>query len=168
MTPPREFVSALGNFDSSLRIRWAVRTGKWFIERRLPERHKQLLSERPNPRKSELGWDLYDGWREGYIHVLTVPNDLLTHEVFDELANADAWRQGGIEQINQKLDALDEQWERTTDRAIDNWSEAAGKEAGDRMAWLTGRRISTYIPRPERVEQRDGYVVKDRRITARG
>lgn len=167
MTPPREFVSALRTFDPSLRIRWAVRTGKWFIERRLPERHKQLLSERPNPRKSDLGWDLYDGWREGWIHVLTVPHALLDHGVFDELAQADLHRQGGIARINEQLDELEAKWDAAGDRAIDSWSEAAGKEAADRMAWLTGRRVSMHEEsRPDRLQARDGYLVNDRRVGA--
>ena len=58
MNPPREFVSALRAFDPDLRIRWATRTSLWFVERKLPERHRQLLSERPNPWKSLRGFDL--------------------------------------------------------------------------------------------------------------
>lgn len=166
MNAPREFVSALRAFDPGLRIRWAVRVGKWFIERKLPERHKQLLSERQNPRKSDLGWDLHEGWREGYVHVLTVPHELLDHGVFDELAKADAWRQGGIEQINRQLDEAEAKWDADGDRTIANYTEAAGKEAADRMAWLTGRRVSMHEEsRPDRLEDRGGFLVNDRRMT---
>lgn len=142
MNAPREFVSALRAFDPDLRIRWAVRTSLWFIERKLPERHRQLLSERPNPWKSEKGFDLYDGWKDGWVHILSVHPSLLDHRVFHELAAADSHRQGGFEAINRRLDEAEAQWEKDTDKTIDNWNEAAAKESHDRLAWLQGRRVA--------------------------
>jgi hypothetical protein len=141
VNPPKEFVSALRQFDADLRIRWALRTKLWYIERKLPERHRQLLSERPNPWKSERGFDLYDGWKEGWVHVLSVHPDLLDHRVFEVLARADSYRQGGFKEINRRLDEALETWEAETDRAIDNWTESASKDAADRMPWLQGRRV---------------------------
>lgn len=142
MNAPREFISALRAFDPDLRIRYAVRTQLWFIERKLPERHKQLLSERPNPWKSERGWDLYDGWREGFVHILSVDPSLLDHRVFEVLAAADSYRQGGFEAINRQLDAAVETWEKETDKHIANWNESAAKDAAERMPWLQGRRVT--------------------------
>jgi len=141
MNPPREFVSALRAFDPELRIRWAQRTSLWFVERKLPERHRQLLSERPNPWKSPRGFDLYDGWKEGWVHVLSVHPTLLDHRVFDVLAAADSYRQGGFEGINRQLDEAVAKWEHDTDREIKNWNESASKEAAERMPWLQGRRV---------------------------
>jgi hypothetical protein len=141
MNAPREFVSALRQFDPELRIRWGVRTLLWYIERKMPERHKQLLAERPNPWKSLRGLDLYDGWKEGYCHVLSVHPTLLDHRVFGVLAAADSYRQGGFEGINRQLDEIEAKWEAETDRKIENWTEDAAKDAADRMPWLQGRRI---------------------------
>ena len=141
MNAPREFVSALRTFDPELRIRWAVRTSQWYIERKLPERHRQLLSERPNPWKSLRGFDLYDGWKEGWVHVLSVHPSLLDHRVFQVLADADSYRQGGFEGINRQLDEAVAKWEAETDREIQNWNESAAKEAAERMPWLQGRRV---------------------------
>lgn len=142
MNAPREFVSALKAFDPDLRIRWAVRTHLWYVERRLPERSRQLLSERPNPWKSERGLDLYDGWAAGFVHVLSIHPALLDHRVFEILAAADSYRQGGFEAINRQLDAAVEAWEKETDKAIANWNESAAKDAAERMPWLQGRRVS--------------------------
>ena len=144
MNPPREFVSALRAFDKELRIRWATRTCVWFIERKLPERHRQLLSERPNPWKSPRGFDLYDGWREGWVHILSVHPDLLDHRVFDVLAAADSYRQGGFAAINRQLDEAVEQWERDTDRAIQNFQESAAREAFDDLQSISKQKI--FVP----------------------
>ena len=147
MTPPREVVAALQRYDPDLRLRWGVRTALWIIERRMPERHKDLLAERPNPWKSPKGFDLYDGWKEGYVHVLSVHPSLLDARVFDALREADAWRQGGFEGLNRKLNDAEAQWEAEKDRAIQNWNEGAAREAHDRLAWLQGRRV----PVPDQV-----------------
>lgn len=142
MNAPKEFVSALRSFDPDLRIRWAVRSELWFIERKLPERHVALLAERPNPWKSQRGLDLYDGWRFGFVHVLSVHPTLLDHRVFDVLAAADSFRQGGFKELNRQLDAAEELWEKETDKEIANWNESAAKDAAERMPWLQGRRVS--------------------------
>lgn len=141
-TPPREFVSALRTFDASLRIRWGARTSLWIIERAMPPRHKQLLAERPNPWHSARGLDLYDGWREGYLHVMSVHPSLLDHRVFAELRRCDIWAQGGLARLTDRLDAIEEAEEKAADREIHNFNEAAAKEMHDRLAWLQGRRVA--------------------------
>lgn len=148
MNPPKEFVSALRAYDPLLRIRWAVRTHLWYVERKLPERHRQLLSERPNPWKSERGWDLYDGWKEGWCHVLSVHPTLLDHRVFEVLAAADSYRQGGFAGLNRQLDEAEALWEKEADKEIANWNESAARDAAERMPWLQGRRVSV----PDTVE----------------
>ncbi len=146
MNPPREFVSALRAFDPELRIRWAVRTSVWYVERRLPERHRQLLSERQNPWGSQRGFDLYDGWKDGWVHVLSVHPTLLDHRVFEALAAADSHRQGGFEGINRQLDEIDAQWEKDTDREIQNFNESAAREAHDVLQWRLGNRVAVHSP----------------------
>lgn len=166
MNAPKEFVSALRAFDPALRIRWAHRMEVWIIERKMEPRHKQLVAERPNPFKSARGWDLYDGWKEGYVHVLSVHPTLLDHRVFATLAEADAWRQGGMAKMAAQLDAADEAVERAEDRERLNVNEALSRDAYDRIAWLEGRRVAVTEPGEPAGERRDGYVVRDRRVTA--
>ena len=168
MKAPRSFVARLSAFDPELRVVWAPRVKTWFIERRLPERHRQLLAERPNPFKGARGKDLYDSWRQGYVHVLSVPPDLLDERVFDALAEADAWRQGGFEAINRRLDAEREAEEQQADRAIAHWSEAAASEAYDRLMWLQGNRVAVHPSQAERgspdtVEVHEGFTVRVRK-----
>lgn len=167
-TPDPAFVAALARYDALLRVRWAPRLAVWFIERKLPERSRQRLVERPNPFKSARGQDLYESWKEGYVHVLSVPPDMLDQRVFDALAEADTWRQGGFDAINRQLDEAEAQREATVDREIATWSEGAASDAYDRLAWLDGRRValteegSGVIP-SDRVEQHEGFTVRIRK-----
>lgn len=143
MNPPAGFVQDLRGYDPLLRVRWGEHSARWFIERKLRERSPQWLREKPSPWKSQRGLDLWDGWREGYVHVLTVHRDLLTWAlVVPHLAAADLQVRGGIDAMNQALDDAEAAWERETDRTIENFQEAAGKEAFDRLKWLTGQRVA--------------------------
>ena len=163
MTPPAGFVSELYAYDAALRVRWATRTKCWFIERKLPERHRQLEAEKPNPFKSPKGFDLYDGWRDGYVHVLTVHPSMLDQRVFEALADADSWRQGGMAGINQKLDAQDAAWEAEKDKEVAAWNQAAANEAHDRLAWLLGNRVVVHPSEPEPadvIEAHEGFTVR--------
>lgn len=171
MTPPTEFVNELHRFDPNLRIRWGRHQSVWIIERQMPPRHKQLLAERPSPEsKSDRGRDVWEGWRDGYVHVLTVAPELLENRplVFQTLADADAWRVGGMERLAQKLDELDALQEAANDREIKNWVEAATSEAYDRLKWLQGERVAmTPTPEPPMVDTGLGFKMRDRRrVTA--
>lgn len=160
---PPEFVAKLERFDKELRIRWGVRTALWIIERKMPSQHRQLLSERPNPWKSLRGLDLYDGWREGYVHVLSVHPSMLDERVFEALSEADAWRQGGFAAIAQKLDDQDAAEEAAIDRKIKNYTQAAASEAYDRLKWLQGERVAVATPEPPLVDSGLGFKIVDRR-----
>lgn len=166
--PPLELVTAIRRYDPHLRVRWGVRMSCWIIERQMPTRHRQLLAERPNPWKSARGHDLYDGWKDGYVHVMNVHPSLAANVplVLQHLADADTFRQGGIEAVNRKLDQLDAQREAQADRAIANWNEAAAKEAHDRLQWLQGNRVAV-APDPPTIatERHDGFLVRVRKIT---
>jgi hypothetical protein len=169
MIPPTGFVSQLKQYDDKLRIRWGVRTKHWIIERQMPPRHRQLLLERPNPYTSARSQDIYDGWRDGYLHVLSVHPTMLDQRVFQHLADADAWRQGGFEAVSRAMDRDQEAWEQTTDKQIQDWTVDASKEAHDRLQWLLGNRVAlTMIPDEdlpiESVEQHDGFRVRTRRV----
>ena len=140
--PPSSFVAALHSYDPLLRVRWAVRTNLWFIERKMPERHKQLLSERPNPYKSKRGKDLYDGWKAGYVHVLSVHPSLLDNRVFDTLRQCDIWAHGGVDRVNRALDDAILAERQSEDRVIQNFNESASREAHDQLQWGLGNRIA--------------------------
>ena len=141
-TPPHGFVRHLQAYDPRLRVRWAVRTTRWVIERQMPERSRAWLTERPSPYKSPRGLDLWDGWRAGYIHVMGVDPEMLVWELVEPaLAEADTQVQGGFAALNAKLDALEAEREAAADKTIDNWAEAGSHESCDRLAWLLGNQI---------------------------
>ena len=139
---------------------------RWIIERKMPPQHIQLLRERPNPWKSLRGLDLYDGWREGYVHVLTVDPSLLDHQVFAMLRECDIWAQGGIDRMNAKLDALAAQEQQEADKQVQAFNEAASREAHDRIQWLDGNRMAMRPPEPPLVDSGLGFKVRDRRGTS--
>lgn len=168
MTPPAELVRELRAYDKSLRIRWGHRTQLFIVERAMEPQHKQLLSERPNPFKNKRGLDLWDGWREGYVHIVSIhptlaPNTAL---VLDAIAASDIWRAGGLEAMNRKLDAIQEAEARAADRAIGAFTETAAKESYDHLAWALGHRVAVTPPAAPELEPRDGYLVHDRRVRA--
>jgi hypothetical protein len=167
VTPPAELVRELKAYDPELRVRWGVHQRLWIVERQMPPRHKQLLAERPNPWQSPKGLDLWDGWKEGYVHVLSVHPDLIrnTPLVMGEVAKGDMWRAGGQAAVNRRLDDLAAQEEREADRAVAHYTEAAAKETYDDLAWATGRRVAMSTPDPlAAMEDRGGYRVSDRRV----
>lgn len=167
MTPPREFVSALRSFDPALRVRWMARTKMWVIERRMEPQMRTYLTEKPaaNPWNSDRSKDLFDGWRDGYVHVMAVHPSLLDHRVFGHLEKADAWRQGGMAALAQQIDAEDEAREKAFERDRHNWHEGAGKDLFETIAWDEGRRVAV----AETItEEREGFTVVDRRVTAEG
>lgn len=168
MTPPLLFVSRLAAYDPELRVRWAPRLHRWAIERKMPERHKQLLAERPNPWKSARGQEVYEGWRQGYVLVMFVDPSLLHWSIVEPaLADCDTWKQDGFEAINRKLDAAQEAWDRETDKLREVFAEDAGKEAADRMMWLGGHRMAMPFAEPAEtmftVEHHDGFMVRSKR-----
>jgi len=165
MTPEASFVRDLAAYDPKLRVRWARHTEKWLIERKLDKRHPQLTSEQPLPESRQgLQRDLWEGWQEGYVHVLTVPREMLHwSEVAPHLAKFDAQRQGSMAAINRMLDDEDEQWEKQTDRKIENHIEAATDDAYEHLAWASGRRVSMHQPEPKPVDSGFGFLINDRR-----
>lgn len=170
-TPPRALTEALRRYDAELRLRWGLHRELWIVERKMEPRQRQLLAERPNPWKSKRGLDLYDGWKEGYVHVLSIHPALIENvpRILEELAMADSWRQGGFEALNRRLDQLAEQEDAEAEKMVDDWTQAASYDAVDRLAWLEGRRVAVTPPaaRAPGVEVRDGFVIQDRRQVAR-
>jgi hypothetical protein len=141
---PYALIRALREYDPTLRCRWGTHTQMWIVEKQLPPRHKQLLSERPNPWKSPRGLDLYAGHIEGYVNVLFVHRDLADNVplVMQHVADADFLRQGGIDAFTRRIEAMEDAQEQAADREIHNFNEAAAKEMHDRLAWLQGRRVA--------------------------
>lgn len=169
-TPPASLVADLEAYDPKLRLRWAQHIEKWFVERQLDRRHPQLAKEAAVPESAAaIGRDLWDGWREGYVHVLTVPNEpeiLNWSRISEALVAADVTRQGSMDMLNKQLDAEDEERERQADKKVETWAKEATSDSYDRLKWLSGERISTIdIPEPA-YEAREGYKVRDRRPVA--
>lgn len=168
-TPPKEFVSALRNFDASLRLRWGVRTSLWIIERKMEgERHVQLLRERSNPFRNPQSWDIHDGSVEGYVNVMFVHPMLLDHRVFPVLADADLWRQGGVKKMADRWDEIDAAREAEAERENGDQIHAMTSDFYEHLAWQTGRRAAVTTPGEPEAEVREGYKVRDRRVTASG
>jgi hypothetical protein len=170
MTPDPSLVADLHAYDSRLRIRWARHIAKWFVERKLELRNPQLVTEKPlEESASPLKRDLWESWQEGYVHVLTVPPDLAHWQfIAPELSSSDSWRAGSMGAINDALDAREAKYDADTDKRIDNWAEAATKDAYDHMGWFEGRTVSLFQAReePAYVDTGLGFKVRDRRLSA--
>ncbi len=157
MTPEPSLVAELAAYDKALRIRWARHSEKWLVERHQPASDPRLANALPPPDSATpIRKDLYEGWREGYVHVLTVARNL-AHWAFigPELSRLDSWRQGGVKAINRALDEEAVAFEAAADKKIDNYVEAATDDAYEHLAWASGRRVAM-----------EGFTVTDRRIGA--
>lgn len=162
---PRDTVEALRRYDPRLRLRWAVRTHVWFIERQMPPRSRAYLSEKPNPFRSPKGLDLFDSWREGYVHVMTVHPDLVGNLplVLRHLAEADSYRQGSFDALNRRLDEAELGWRAKGDSAVATFVEQATSEAFDRLRWRPATAGDRRAPEVQRTEVHEGFVVHVRK-----
>ena len=168
-TPPPAFVAELRRYDPELRVRFARHQKCFIIDKKMPPRNRRYLQERPTSWRGPRGRDLWEGWRDGYVHVLNVPLDMLDARVFEVLAESDSWRQGGMEGINRQLDALDAAAERAAEKKVDDWAQDATRESYERLMWLNGHRQrvpddldshdATPTPEPV-VEHHDGFTVR--------
>lgn len=164
--PPVSFVRDLHGYDAALRVRFGVHTKRWIIERRLPERNPQWVQERANPfGRGNRAKDLWLGWKEGYVHVLSVDRDLLNWQtVAPVLAEADMQQAGSWAKLNAKMDEAEAKWEAGIDREQKDWTEQASYAAYDHMAYFEGRRISMFDPGEVPAERHpDGFLIRDRR-----
>lgn len=164
-TPEPSLVADLKAYDPKLRIRWAKSVEKFFIERKLDYRNPSLISEKPlEESASPLQRDLWDAWKEGYVHVLTVPVESAHWSLIAPyLAATDSWRQGGMEGVNRRLDAEAEAAEAAKDKHIDNTVEAMTDDAYEHMAWFAGRRVAVTTPEQPLVDTGLGFKMRDRR-----
>ena len=176
MTPPNELVRALAEYDKELRVRWGHRTEQWFIERKVPERLTQRLQERPAAsddalaRMKPLKADLYDGWKDCYLHVLCVPTSLIQNVplILRHLASHDTWRLGGFGKLDDLLTAKDEAADAAHEKKTHDFSTSAASEAFDRIQWACGNRLAMTEPEPNlrATRHEDGFLVRDRRVIA--
>ena len=171
VTPPPEAVTALRRFDPELRLRWGYHQNLWIIERKMPTRHIQYLRECPSPEgKTARSKDIREGWREGYVHVLSVHPDLLCNWPLVEqtLRECDSWRYGGFDRMNRVLDDAVAQENAATDRQVQNFNESASREAHDRLQWLLGNRVAVSTPEPPLVDTGMGFKIVDKRRVTHG
>lgn len=170
-TPEPSFVADLAAYDASLRCRWGVHSQRWLIERKMPPRSPAWLAERPlNPfGTGPRAKDLWAGWREGYVHVLSVDPSLLHWRlVAPALAETDRQQAGSWEALNRQMDAVDAQADAQRQRTVDTWVEAASHEAADRLMWLEGHtqamphEPSGVVP-SDAIEPHDGFTVRIRK-----
>ena len=164
-SPDPSLVRELQAYDDKLRIRWATHSEKWLIERKVQVNDQRLANCLPPPDDATaIRKDLFEGWREGYVHVLTVPVEMAYwHFIGPELVRADSWRQGGFAGMNDRLDAEARAWEESKDKEVDNYVEAATDDAYERLAWLEGRRIAMTNAEPAYTDTGLGFKVRDRR-----
>ena len=165
MTPEPALVAEVQAYDPKLRIRWARHAEKFVIERHQPSSDPRLAAALPPPDDAPaIRKDLWEGWREGYVHVLTVARELAHWRfIAPELTRMDSWRQGGMKAISREMDEDQERWEAKTDKRIDNYVEAATDDAYEHLAWATGRRVAMTDPEPPLVDTGLGFKVRDRR-----
>ena len=165
MTPEPSLVSELKAYDRLLRIRWGRHSEKFLVERYHPHSDPRLAhATPPEDTASPIRRDLYEGWREGYVHVLTVPRELCYwHFIAPELHRLDGEKQGGMKGINRQLDEQAVAQDRAEDKRIEDWSEVATDEAYERLAWMDGRRVAVTNPEPEYTDTGLGFKVVDRR-----
>ena len=148
MTPMPGFVRDLRAYDPMLRVRWAQHTGQWLIERKLPPRSRQYLREQPHTWTSARQRDVWESWKDGYLHVAFVRKDLLHWPLVEPFLRAlDREAQGGTwDQLMTAMDEADEAMEQDRLRAQQNEIEAVTSEAYDDLAWMQKRRVAGGLP----------------------
>ena len=142
--------------------------GKWLIERKLDLRNPAWLAERPlNPfGHGARAKDLWIGWRAGYVHVLTVPRELLAWSVVaPHLAAVDREQAGSWDALIQRIEDADAALEAQKARAVVTWADAAAGEAADTIQWREGHRVATAhepsgVASSDRIEAHEGFTVR--------
>ena len=173
MTPDPSFVRELTAYDPLLRCRWAPHMQTWIIERKMAPRNPAWLAERPlNPfGTGKRAKDLWAGWKEGYVHVLSVHPSLLAWSIVaPALATSDREQAGSWEALNRRMAEVDEAHDAQVERAVTTWSKQAAGEAADRIMWLDGHRQAmphepSGVASADTVEQREGFTVRIRKGT---
>lgn len=168
MIPEASLVTELKAYDSRLRIRWAKHVEKFFIERKMERLHPEMAADRVTPPAADgppIRLDLWDAWRDGYLHVLTVPAEMAHWRfVAPELARLDSWRRGSFQEINRELDDDAVAFDKATDKRIDDWAHAASLDAADHAGWFEKRTVSLHQPEATPyVDTGLGFQVRDRR-----
>jgi hypothetical protein len=172
--PPYSVVRDLAAYDKDLRLRWSTRRDLWMVEKKLEMRHPSVEKERPNLiGKSAVSQDLFDAARDGYVHILDIHPSLLRSEIIlGALRSTDLNFHGSWAAINRRLDEIQAAEDAALDRQLDTFVEAGSREIYDRDQVLGGRKI--YVPNKDvpappvitPVVQGDGFVIRDRRVTA--
>jgi hypothetical protein len=169
MTPEPSLVTELRSYDPRLRIRWARHSERFFIERKMEHLHPDMAADRITPPADDappLRRDLWESWREGYLHILSVDREMAHWRFVEpELARLDSWRQGGFKAINDAADEAAVAWDKAGDKKIEDWAHAASLDAADHAGWFEKRTVSMFERRDEvqYVDSGLGFKVRDRR-----
>jgi len=172
-TPPPSIERDLKAYDPTLRLRWGPQTALWYLEKKMDARHPALEKERPNPLgTSPRCRDLWPGYRDGYAAVMCIHPSLCTSRiVLAALRSGDIHAHDGTDALNRRLDDIQAAEDAALDRQLDTFVEAGSRDLYDRDQWIGKRKA--YVPNDEAavekitpVEARDGFVIRDRRVTA--
>ena len=164
--PPENVTAALARYDPLLRLRWGLRSELWVIERKMPRRHPDFVKSMPSPWKSGKGLDIWDGWKEEYLHVMFVHPSLIHNVplVLKVLSMTDIWLAGGTEELNRKLDEAEAKVEASVDREVENSIEALASDGADMLQWRLGNRIAVTTPTNQaqrvQIDNHDGFTVR--------
>jgi hypothetical protein len=170
-SPPDGLVENLRRLDPELRLRWGQHQHKWIIEvRARGERQEQWQQERPSPiGTSPRALDWLEGWKAGYFYVTALAHPIVYPWPFiaAHLKHLSLEAHHAKDALLERLDEAERQEELAAKGPWKVANEAGAKTLYDDLAWEQGRRVSLNQPAPSvKEEPREGYTVRDRRVTA--
>lgn len=132
------FEHELHKFDPLLRVRLSkVQPEFYLVERKAARESKCVV-----PPKERRGIDAWIRDKDGFVSVMKVRRDLLSHEVFLELRAHDMWQFKHAGWYADKLEEQEARQDASKDRHQSDVLQAKASEAYDQLAWREGRRVA--------------------------
>lgn len=184
MTGPPPLVHALHSYDLRLRLRWCEVAEEWWIE--VPEARADpelvralesdyrlqldlLLKNAPERHAIARRIEAARAARDGYRGIMFIPRDCIhdTDRIMRALIESDCAKQGTKEGVNRLYDHAAERFYVERDKARRAFVEAGSRDMYDRIAWLSGRRVTTSdmaagAEPVDSVERHEGFTVRVR------
>ena len=104
LSPPKEFVKQLQQYDHHLRVRWSDRDQEWRIERKI-SRGRWISPSAYNDHETE---DFYSA-RDGYVLAFTARQNQLDDRILFTLWATDLQRRGGAQAVADEIEQKEEQ-----------------------------------------------------------